>query len=143
MSELEAVERQSRESLQEKEASLQEAERRLREAGQQLERAAEAAEAQARELALGLSLAEGRVRGLQDQLGLAEAAQRETDLKLRALWSAVRCGLGLGGRAGLSRSQGARRGRSPSPWRSYPPAQRTDALRLDSSYVGYTHVAHI
>ena len=127
--ELEAAERQSRESLKEKEADLQAAKGLCREADQQLERAAEEAEAQTGELKLDLDRAEDRARDLHDKLGLAEAAQHDTDLKLRDLWNTVYWGLGLGGRAGLSRSQGARR--RPSPGRSYPAPQRRDALRLD------------
>ncbi|KAJ3599859.1 hypothetical protein NHX12_033813, partial [Muraenolepis orangiensis] len=106
VSDLEEAERQTRESLREKEAGLHDAERRHREV---------------RELSLGLGVAEGRAQGLEDQLGLAEASRRETELKLRGLWSAVRRGLGIGGRTGLSRR------RSPSPWRTFSPVKRGDA----------------
>ena len=123
--ELEEAERQSTESFQEKEAELQKAEWRHQEAIEQMEQAAEAAEAQTRELALGISQAEALAQALQEQLVQAETAQRDADGKLRDLWAAVHCGLGLGGPAGPPRSQGARQRRSPSPWRSFPPAQRT------------------
>ncbi|KAK0137902.1 Rootletin [Merluccius polli] len=125
VSDLEEAQRQSRESIQEKEASLLDAERRQCEAGQQLERAVEAAKTQVWELSLALSQAQGQAQGLEDRLGLAETARRETELKLRALWSAVRRGLEVGGRTGLSYSLGARR-RSPSPWRTYPPVKGGD-----------------
>ena len=82
MSDLEEAERQSRESIQEKEASLLDAERRQCEAGQQLERAVEAAKTQVWELSLALSQAQGQAQGLEDRLGLAEG--RETGDRAQA-----------------------------------------------------------
>ncbi|XP_024000833.2 rootletin, partial [Salvelinus sp. IW2-2015] len=119
--ELEDAARQMREVLAEREAGLQQSLLLHCEETSKLVVALEEQSTQVRELTLRVSLADGRVQGLEEQLGHGEAQRRELEHRLVGLTSALRRTLGIG-RNGRSQTPGSR-GRSLSPWRSRSPVK--------------------
>ncbi|KAG9341576.1 hypothetical protein JZ751_019089, partial [Albula glossodonta] len=125
-SELEEAERRLGEELKEREAGLQESARKHREEAERLEGAVQEAGLQHRELSLQVSLAEGRARGLEEQLSAGDAARRDLQQRLAGLSSVLRRTLGIG-RNGRSQTPGSR-ARSPSPCRAMSPAKGGDGV---------------
>lgn len=102
--------------------SLEEArgnEKKLLDNARNLEIKLDNAQAEASELSLRLSAAEGRVHGLEAELVRVEGLKRDVEFKLGSLHSALRRTMGVsrGGRA----PSPAIRGRSSSPKRLFSP----------------------
>ncbi|KAM8874513.1 uncharacterized protein crocc2 isoform 2-T2 [Spinachia spinachia] len=114
--ELEASEHQSQELLQDRTAYQQQCDQRHRGTTGQLEEALEDAGIQIKQLAAQVGLAESKVLGLEEQLGVSDAQRRDLELKLAGLYSALRRTAGTR-QARLTGSPGSRK-QSLSPWKN-------------------------
>lgn len=119
VSELEEAQRVERDAQRQHEVSVQQSQQCQQEKIARLEAALQEEQVQLRELNVELSLAQGRVQGLEEQLAKTDATRTDLERSLNGLTSALRrtLGIGRGARSPTPRP----RGRNPSPWRAVSP----------------------
>lgn len=131
ISELEEAQRVEHDVQQQREVSVQQSQQCQLEKIAHLEVALQEAQVQLRELNVELSLAQGRVQGLEEQLAKSDAGHNDLERKLNGLTSALRRNLGIGRGA---RSPTPRpRGKNPSLWRAHSPFK--GAAQLNTSLI--------
>lgn len=133
VSELEEAQRVERDSQRQLDLSIQHSQQSQQEKITRLEGALQEAQVQLRDLNVELSLAQGQVHGLEEQLAKTDATRTDIERKLCGLTSALRRTLGIGHRV---RSPTPRpRGRNPSPWRAHSPFKGSAQLKIRKSSI--------
>lgn len=119
VSELEEALRVERDAQHQRDVSIQQSQQCQQEKIVHIEAALQEKQVKLRELNVELSLAHGRVHGLEEQLAKTDATRTDLERKLSGLTSALRrtLGIGRGARSPTPRP----RGRNPSPWRGHSP----------------------
>lgn len=131
VSELEEVQRVERDAQHQREVTIQQNQQCKQEKISRLEMALQKEQVQLRELNVELSLAQGRVQGLEEQLAKSDATRTDLEHKLSGLTSALRRTLGIG--RGARSPTPKPRGRNPSPWRAQSPFK--GLAQCNTSYI--------
>lgn len=130
VSELEEAQCVERDAQCQREVSIQQSQQCQQEKIACLEAALQEEQVQVRELNVELSLAQGRVQGLEEQLAKTDSTRADLEHKLSGLTSALRrtLGIGRGARSPTPRP----RGRNPSPWRTQSPLKGSAQFNTSS-----------